>query len=203
MIGCTGVFREFPLSAIEAPTADDIARPRSTGCKRYSCHGHTNKISAHIFGDIRPGSEVSDILQPPLPTLLAELRQDGGAAATKPNSGISTWLSPGASPPTGDGGQDRDPGQRMASFVDEQLRQPVRPPARPHGTSRETPGIFQIAQSNINPNPTTSARLDLNQLFFKSLDALVHDIAQQAAIAAILRPQLSCIQMIQQRLQSR
>jgi len=94
-------------------------------------------------------------------------------------------LFPAELPPTGDGGQDLDPGQRTPSVIEQELRQLVRPRVQPNGTSRDTQGIPQVARPNINPNPTATAKLDLNQLLFKSPDALVHDIGQQAAIAAI------------------
>ena len=94
-------------------------------------------------------------------------------------------LFPAAPQPTGDGGQDSDPGQRTPSFIEQELRQPVRLRVQPNGIFRDTQGIPRVAPPNVNPNPTATARLDLNQLLFKSPDALVHDIGQQAAIAAI------------------
>ena len=94
-------------------------------------------------------------------------------------------LFPAEPQPTGDGGQDLDPGQRTPSFIEEQLRQPVRLRVQQNGTSSDTQGNPQIARPRLSPNPTATTRLDLNQLLFKSPDALVHDIGQQAAIAAI------------------
>ena len=77
---------------------------------------------------------------------------------------IAPGLHPAEPPPTGEGGQDSDQGQRTPSFIEQELRQPVRLRVQPNGISRDTLSIPRVAPQNVNPNQTATARLDLNQI---------------------------------------